>query len=185
MDSQGFSGPLALTHDRAKIIRAGKRSIGVWNIDESPVRGGGEPHQTIRIDDELQKAEISKWIIHPSRPSSMICGFGKEYRCMQVDLGTGKVAGSWLGHGSSINQISTSSEDPNTFLTAAGDGLARLYDVRKPTPVFSAFGTGEHMYSSVLAHVGSQPCEFSHICPLSPDSCLQPPGYSFIMTSPH
>lgn len=122
---------------------------------------GSRPTQTISLSDDFkgEDVDVSAWAPHPWHSSSMICGLDNQYRCMQLDANTGQVSAYWLGHGASITSIATTPEDPSMFLTAAEDGVTRLYDLRQPCPVLALFSTAELVNSSLIAHAGGYPCE--------------------------
>ncbi|KAL1753338.1 WD40-repeat-containing domain protein [Schizophyllum commune] len=75
----------------------------------------------------------------------------------------GKVTMRYLGHGGTINCITSSDEDPNSFLTAADDGFVRLFDVREPTPqlTINAGECSEHCFSALYIHVNGIPVIFT------------------------
>lgn len=75
--------------------------------------------------------------------------------CSAIDLeGGGKTTARYLGHGGAVSNFSQSAQDPQVFLTACGDGFARLFDVRQSLPVltFDACGQDEFCRSAVLTH---------------------------------
>ncbi|KAG6825489.1 hypothetical protein H0H93_000620, partial [Arthromyces matolae] len=78
----------------------------------------------------------------------MICGFDQEaefrFSCIAVDLEHGgALTTRYLGHGDEIAAFSTSSGDPNVFVTGCWDGYARLFDVRVPLPTMT-FNVGRN-----------------------------------------
>ena len=190
-------GPLALLNDGAKLLRAGKGVIDVWDIDAQPNHGdsgdrrigkgkvstedswreddgaeieistGSKPTSTIQVQDRLQ---ISDWIAAPSGVSGHMLvnpdASMDSQRLWAVDINTGGVPITrYLGHSGAITQISTSpADDPNSFLTASRDGIARIYDVREPLPklVFDVGGSSEPVTSALYVHVEGIPGDY---CP--------------------
>ncbi|KAI5898084.1 uncharacterized protein SCHCODRAFT_02744383 [Schizophyllum commune H4-8] len=75
----------------------------------------------------------------------------------------GKITMRYLGHGGTINNITSSDDDPNSFLTAANDGFVRLFDVREPTPQMTvdAGERSEHCFSALYVHVNGIPVIFT------------------------
>ncbi|KAF7358863.1 WD40 repeat-like protein [Mycena sanguinolenta] len=174
LQTDDHEGPLHVLSP-GRIIRAGKGSIGVWNLDELKTHG---PDGTKRVgrkidtsdtwrdeDDEIEASSGSKptgtisladpqlaparWHAHPSAPANMFTG--------------GKTVSCYLGHGGDINTFSTSSGDPNIFLTAASDGHARLFDHRMTLPVLSLqAGTGDEDVAGIaLVHPDGVPLVFT------------------------
>ncbi|KAJ6492040.1 hypothetical protein C8R45DRAFT_191124 [Mycena sanguinolenta] len=190
LETDNYEGPLHVLSP-GRMIRAGKGSVGVWNLDDLKTHG---PDGTKRIGrkidtsdswrDEDHEIELSsgskptgaisladpqlapaRWHAHPSSPASMLCGTKSyDYSCISLDLEHGgKTVSRYLGHGGDTNAFSTSSGDPNVFLTAASDGYARLYDHRMTLPVLSLrTGTGYEDVSGIaLVHPDGVPFVFT------------------------
>ncbi|KDQ19040.1 hypothetical protein BOTBODRAFT_52225 [Botryobasidium botryosum FD-172 SS1] len=191
MDSGSYGGPLALLQGGAKLLRASKNKLMVWDVDSAPTRGkkggknvgkkrkpdglntrpddtdkielsgGSDFTQTISLGDEFSGG-VKAWAQHPSQPSSMISGLGGQYRCVQLDVETGQIANHWVGHGHRLNSVHTSPADPWSFLTACVDGATRLYDVRQPAPVLAVYSSvHEATSSALLMHISGQPYIFA------------------------
>ncbi|KDQ19041.1 hypothetical protein BOTBODRAFT_171005 [Botryobasidium botryosum FD-172 SS1] len=191
MNSGGDGGPLALLHGGAKLLRASKGKLMVWDVDSAPTHGktgkkivgekpkaggwgvwrdgtdkielsgGSEPTQTISLGDEFWGG-VKAWAQHPSQPSSMISGLSGQYRCVQLDVETGQIATFWIGNRAYLTSIHTSPADPWSFVTACSEGVTRLYDVRQPVPVLAVYSAArEAIRSSLLVHVDGQPYIFT------------------------
>ena len=156
-------GPLALLPN-GRIIRAGEGSALCWTLDDLPTHGPGPKSKRIgagkyswencwrdREDEEEEYSTGSQpgtalplgggfnpRIIYPHKPTGhLLAGESPDagYGCVALDLEHGgAVASRYLGHSGTITELSTSPEDANIFLTAAGDGYVRLYDRRRPLP---------------------------------------------------
>ncbi|KDQ19039.1 hypothetical protein BOTBODRAFT_28528 [Botryobasidium botryosum FD-172 SS1] len=188
MDSGTSHNPIALVDGGARLLRTSKKELLVWDVDRAPTHGkdgtkivgkkmkmssfdtmrddpeenielsrGSKPSRTLSLDALF--SDITAWTPHPSQPSYMICGT-EQSRCIQLNVETGHAAAYWLGHGAKVSSIETSAADPQVFLTAAMDGVTRLYDMRQPTPVLAVFTRTEHTYSSTLAYVDGHPFIF-------------------------
>ncbi|KAI0822507.1 quinon protein alcohol dehydrogenase-like superfamily [Trametes gibbosa] len=102
--------------------------------------GGSKPHSIVPFADDPAYAP-STWHLHPSS-GHLICGERAArsggYACLALDLEHGgRRAARYLGHGGDVVRITTSPGDPNLFVTAASDGYARMFDVRRPLPVLT------------------------------------------------
>lgn len=107
-------------------------------------------------------SNIGTWV-HTSRESKeMIVGYGSQksdqYGAASVDLETMRATIRYLGHEGHITCIRTNEADPSTFMTAAMDGVVRLYDVRAPTPALAIHHADEFINAALDEHVGGQPC---------------------------
>lgn len=71
-----------------------------------------------------------------------------------VDLETQQAASRYVGHGGHVSCIATSEGDPSTFMTAATDGVVRLYDARAPAPVLDVFHNDEFIDTALYEHIG-------------------------------
>ena len=113
--------------------------------DAIEMSAGTGPSNTVAFADK--KCSPSVWKLHAPTATLITGTDGRRcgvYECTAIDLEHGgKYAQRYLGHGGDIEDISMSEGDVNTFVTAANDGLARLYDVRQPLPVLS-FENGTH-----------------------------------------
>ncbi|KAF8192387.1 hypothetical protein K438DRAFT_1720617 [Mycena galopus ATCC 62051] len=134
--------------------------------DELEESSGSKPTSSISLADP--KLAPGRWHAHPSAAATMLCGTdtdkSNDYSCVSLDLEHGgKTLARYLGHGGEIRAFSTSSADPNIFLTAASDGHARLYDHRVPLPVLSLqAGSGEDDCAGVvLVHPDGVPTVFT------------------------
>ncbi|KAJ7728138.1 hypothetical protein DFH07DRAFT_851265 [Mycena maculata] len=118
LDTSGHRGPLHVLAP-GRLIRAGKGSVGVWNLDALDTHGpDGSAQIGLEFDtsdswrDEEDVIEPSsgsdstgtisladpqiapgRWHAHPSLPATMLCGSdtdkSKEYSCIAVDLENG------------------------------------------------------------------------------------------------
>lgn len=138
--------------------------INTWRDDPEQIErsSGSLPHATIAFP---QAFNVSLWHNHPNTPGTILVGTESEscdqFYCRALDLeNNGRTTARYLGHGGVINQFSTSKGDPNVFVTAADDGLARLYDVRQPLPVLSiqAGTSPQNCTSAVVCHPDGIPC---------------------------
>jgi len=86
-----------------------------------------------------------------------------SYSCAAVGLETGKTTGRYLGHSAQVMDISTSEADPNVFVTACGDGHARLYDTRHHLPMltFDVGQQGDICPAAILCHPDGIPTIFT------------------------
>jgi len=135
------------------------RDVGDFNEIE---RSAGNPaDQTVSLQPDVARCGIRVWSPHPSDARTMLCAGSKEYRAFQLDIESGSLVTRWLGHGAYINQISTCEEEPHAFVTCAGDGVVRLYDVRQPTPSFAGFNGAEQMETAILVQVDGLPCKWN------------------------
>lgn len=66
----------------------------------------------------------------------------RKSTCISLELESGKISDRYLGHSAQVKGFSTSQSDPNVFLTACGDGYARLYDTRHHLPMLT-FDVGQ------------------------------------------
>ncbi|KAF8311616.1 hypothetical protein DL93DRAFT_2083107 [Clavulina sp. PMI_390] len=119
---------------------------------------GSPRNSRLKFDAPLGQLNITGWTNDPSnRNKAMIVYTGDDdldYSVFGLDLVTGKRQNRYLGHGGSVSQISTLSQNNNAFLSSCGDGAARLYDVRLSTPVMTMSTTEENLDSSVLVSSG-------------------------------
>ncbi|QRV97269.1 WD40 domain protein [Ceratobasidium sp. AG-Ba] len=185
------SGPIAVLGNNT-ILRAGRGQIAVWNIEDLPTHGpdgmemigmenedilentwrddpeeieissGSTPATHMKFASELDQP-INRWIPLPQAPSTML-SHAEPYDCLTMDLEQqGKVSSRYLGHGGKITDLSVSEGDPQMFLTACHDGLARLYDLRTPLPVLT-FDVGQRSdtcESALLIHPDGIPTVFA------------------------
>ncbi|KAG6905613.1 hypothetical protein DXG01_001686 [Tephrocybe rancida] len=133
------------------------------NIEPS---GGTKATNTIKFSDPTLAPTV--WHTHPSAAGSMVCGFEwmqpHNFSCIVVDLEHGgSTATRYLGHGGKVLEISTSSADPNTFVTGCSDGYARLFDVRQPLPamIFNAGRESSDCPGVALAYPDAIPTLFT------------------------
>ncbi|KAH9928736.1 uncharacterized protein B0H18DRAFT_1000397 [Fomitopsis serialis] len=111
-------GPLVLLPG-GRLLRAGRGSALSWTLDALQTHGRG-----------------------PKFARMAQARFG----CVASTSNTAVPAARYLGHAGVITDFSTSEGDANMFLTAAGDGYARLYDRRKPLPALT-FDVEKFMFS--------------------------------------
>ncbi|KZT53574.1 hypothetical protein CALCODRAFT_48994 [Calocera cornea HHB12733] len=183
LDTSEVSGPIGSMANGSIILRPGKKTVAVWNMDKVATHGtsgikaigkklnlddledvdstdlvelssGSKPNRMVRLEADVARAQIETWTNAPSALSStsFICGFEEEFRCMHVDMETGKIGGRYIGHGETITSVSSSPEDPHVFVTTAKDGVVRMYDVRQPTPTFAAYTTDETVLGAAVAY---------------------------------
>lgn len=99
-----------------------------------------KPHSIVTFADDPAYAPAT-WHLHA--PSGrLLCGERAArsggYSCVSLDLEHGGwQAARYLGHGGDVVRITASPDDPNLFVTAASDGYARMFDVRRPLPVLT------------------------------------------------
>ena len=117
------------------------REAGCKGIEHSR---GLAAHAVVRFADEPE-LQPAAWHLH--RPTGLLlCGERSRdtngYACVALDLEHGgRRAARFLGHGHDVEKFATSAGEPNVFWTGAGDGYARMFDVRRPLPVLT-FDTG-------------------------------------------
>ncbi|TFY64138.1 hypothetical protein EVJ58_g2815, partial [Rhodofomes roseus] len=141
-------GPLIVLPG-GRLLRADDGSALSWTLDELPTHGSGPNYSRIGLG--------SGHVLAGEDPS-------KGYGCVALDLEHGgAVAARYLGHAGTIADFSTSEGDANAFLTAAGDGYARLYDRRRPLPVltFDVEKRESALMAAVLVHIDGIPIMFS------------------------
>lgn len=113
--------------------------------------------------------EPSHWRTHPSKAGYMICisesvrSNVRLFSCNALDLESGKLADTYLGHSGEVHSISTSAADPNVFLTSCNDGYVRLFDTRHCLPMLTLnVGKGSDACdTAVLCYPDGVPCEHS------------------------
>ncbi|KAH9838316.1 uncharacterized protein C8Q71DRAFT_750418 [Rhodofomes roseus] len=183
-------GPLIVLPG-GRLLRADDGSALSWTLDELPTHGSGPNYSRIglgryswancmrdRNDDqeEYSTGSLPSTTVplrfHPRtlylhKPSGHVLAGedpSKGYGCVALDLEHGgAVAARYLGHAGTIADFSTSEGDANAFLTAAGDGYARLYDRRRPLPVltFDVEKRESALMAAVLVHIDGIPIMFS------------------------
>ncbi|KAJ6630036.1 hypothetical protein B0H10DRAFT_1984790 [Mycena sp. CBHHK59/15] len=158
------------THGPRGNKRVGSKydTSGSWRDEDEVIEdsSGSKPTSVIKFADA--KLTPATWHLHPNLPGTMLCGQDPkksgDYSCFSLDLEHGgTVVDRYLGHGGEIDAFSTSDGDPNVFLTAAGDGHVRLYDVRLTLPVLSLCpGSGsESCRAGVIVHPDGVPTIFT------------------------
>ncbi|KZP24576.1 hypothetical protein FIBSPDRAFT_735589 [Athelia psychrophila] len=184
-------GPLHATNDR--VFRAGKGFAATWKIDELETHGpdgdnaigqmdGGSDGEdedendiehskgsqsTARVTFSNTSLEPSYWAPHPSKAGHMLCvsdsARSEVYSCHALDLESGKIVDNYLGHGGTVNNISTSAADPNVFLTSSDDGYVRLFDTRHHLPVLTlnVGKSSDGCDAAVLCHPDGVPSIFT------------------------
>ena len=128
-------------------------------------RGSGKKKKKRKMPLGGSPFNVSLWENHPSAHGTILAASDSEendqYYCRALDLeNDGKCTARFLGNGGTINQLSTSKGDPNLFVTAADDALARLYDVRQPLPVLTiqTGAVSQNCTSAVVCHPDGIPC---------------------------
>ncbi|KAJ7674225.1 hypothetical protein B0H17DRAFT_946677 [Mycena rosella] len=164
--SSKHTGPLAVVTS-GSLIRAGKGSAVVWDLDALPTHGRtgkkriGRKFEEDSMRDDYEDIEDSSgsksttvikfadphltpvvWYPHSALPATMLCttdpAESEDYSFISLDLEHGgKQVARYFGNGAGIGEFSTSAADPNVFMTAANDGHMRLYDTRVPLPVLT------------------------------------------------
>lgn len=130
--------------------------------DDEEYSTGSKPHVSIPFANKY--FSVNNWHLH-KLSLNMLCVEDPSlgYGCISLDIEHGgTTAARYLGHGGAICDFSTSEGDPNTILTAAADGYARLFDVRQPLPVLT-FDVEKHeapVVTVVLTHLDGLPGEF-------------------------
>ncbi|KAI0042972.1 WD40 repeat-like protein [Auriscalpium vulgare] len=185
LNASGFKGPLALRDNGAKLIASGSSGLAVWDVDTLPTHGTkgnkivGKKRRADYIDSwrdnddnniELSTgapptqrssasalSKIKQWAMSPGGGNEMIVTYDEQYFVSRVDLQTEQIVGRYIGHGAHVASIRTSQEDPHAFVTAANDGIVRLYDVRQPVPVLAIEHSTEFINDALFEHIGGQP----------------------------
>jgi hypothetical protein len=186
-DPEGGAGAKRKRGKKAKGKRRGgggfigeemdEESLDSWRDDPEDIErsSGSEPHSVITLPADWAQYRIAIWEAAPhavTAPGSILAAIDsmqeKEAHqfCHLLDLEhNGQIVTRYLGHGGAVNGITTSKGDPNGFVTAGGDGYARLYDVRTPLPVLTIEG-GDQSESfcmgAVYCHPDGIPCMSFH-----------------------
>ncbi|KAI9061095.1 hypothetical protein FKP32DRAFT_1594780 [Trametes sanguinea] len=139
------------------------REPGCPSIEMS---SGSKPHAVVAFSDDPSYAPTT-WHLH-SPTGHMLCGeravLGVGHSCIALDLEHGgRRAARYLGHGGDVVRITTSPADPHLFVTAASDGYARMFDVRRPLPVLTVETSIQHEGCAdvVLVHPDGIPTLFT------------------------
>ncbi|KAL7278988.1 hypothetical protein ACG7TL_006820 [Trametes sanguinea] len=139
------------------------REPGCPSIEMS---SGSKPRAVIAFPDDPTYAPTT-WHLH-SPTGHMLCGeravLGAGHSCIALDLEHGgRRAARYLGHGGDVVRITTSPADPHLFATAASDGYARMFDVRRPLPVLTVETSIQHEGCAdvVLVHPDGIPTLFT------------------------
>ncbi|KAI0326952.1 WD40 repeat-like protein [Cubamyces sp. BRFM 1775] len=174
-------GPIAVLSN-GRVARAGKGKAAIWDLsspaphDDDQERaaslpsvemsGASNPHAVVTFADDPSYAPAT-WYLH-SPTGHLLCGertaSSGGYACLALDLEHGgRRAARYLGHGGDVTRITTSPGDPNLFVTAAGDGYARLFDARRPLPVLTIETSIQHegCVDVVLVHPNGIPTLFT------------------------
>ncbi|KEP47054.1 WD40 domain protein [Rhizoctonia solani 123E] len=139
-----------------------------WRDEEDEIErsSGSLPSSRIKFFDD-PNFEPNLWEPLISAPSTVLCSEKARrsgvYDCVGIDLETGKTVSYHLGHGDEITAFSVAPSDPQLFLTACGDGFARLFDLRHPLPVVTvdACGLKESCEAATLVMPGGIPTVFT------------------------
>lgn len=108
-------------------------------------------------------SSIGPWAPNPRDSKDMIVGYtsqqySEKYGAGSEDLETTQATIRYVGHGAHVTFIRTTEADPSTFVTAAKDGVVRLYDVRAPTPALAIYHADEFTDAALYEHIGRHPC---------------------------
>ncbi|KAI0310414.1 WD40-repeat-containing domain protein [Amylostereum chailletii] len=172
-NSAGYVNAVTLTDGGSKLLRSGRHGIAAWDIDAQPAHettvenpdaasegegvesfAGTPPTHTM---DSEALADVKVWKQHPSEAKNMPVAYDKRIGVSCASLETQQTVTRYVGHGQEIRAIATSGEDPNFFVTGAGDGGVRLYDVRIPAPVFVIDHCTEPIHTVLYEHISSHP----------------------------
>ncbi|KAG8731631.1 hypothetical protein FRC11_003223 [Ceratobasidium sp. 423] len=194
LNSGHAEGPIT-TLPNGTVVRTGKGSASVWNIDALPTHdeddvigyeieinghswrddpeniersSGSRPTSQIKYTG-ISKFEPTQWKPLVSAPSTLICAeYEREeadgtFTCVGLDLQTGQTTTKYLGHGKDISEFSVSAAEPQVFLTACHDGVARLFDIRQQNPVLrlTAGQQSDYCEGAALAHPNGIPIIFT------------------------
>ena len=190
LNSLKHKGPLVILPN-GRILRGGVGSVLLWRLDELETHGDGPDFKRIgkgkynwensmrdlASDDDEEYSTGSRpaggikftdpnfaprhWQFH--KPSKKLLTADSDCGSGLVDMQKGfTFATRFLGHGGPVCDFSVSDGDPNTFLTAAGDGYARLFDYRQSMPVLTLDAEKREapLISAVYAHVDGLPGAF-------------------------
>ncbi|TFL02964.1 hypothetical protein BDV98DRAFT_565148 [Pterulicium gracile] len=107
-------------------------------------------------------SSIGPWAPNPRDSKDMIVGYtsqqySEKYGAGSEDLETTQATIRYVGHGAHVTFIRTTEADPSTFVTAAKDGVVRLYDVRAPTPALAIYHADEFTDAALYEHIGRHP----------------------------
>ncbi|CDO74500.1 hypothetical protein BN946_scf184979.g55 [Trametes cinnabarina] len=140
-----------------------------WREQRCPsieISSGSKPHAVVAFADDPSYAPTT-WHLH-SPTGHMLCGeravLGAGHGCVALDFEHGgRRAARYLGHGGDVVRITTSPGDPHMFATAASDGYARMFDVRRPLPVLTVETSIQHEGCAdvVLVHPDGIPTLFT------------------------
>ncbi|KAJ7235721.1 hypothetical protein B0H12DRAFT_1212432 [Mycena haematopus] len=141
LQTDDYEGPLHVLSP-GRVVRAGRGSVGVWNLeglkthgpdgnkrigrkfdtsdtwrdedDEIEASSGSEPTDSISLaDPQLAPA---RWHAHPSAPANMLCGTdpstSNDYSCISLDLEHG---------GKTVSRYLGHGGQTNAFSTSSGD----------------------------------------------------------------
>ncbi|KAI0368795.1 hypothetical protein BV20DRAFT_1036915 [Pilatotrama ljubarskyi] len=172
MDSERiYEGPMAVLRN-GRVARAGKGKAAIWDVsalESQPAQrssNGSKAHSVVTFADDASYAP-STWHLH-GPTSRLLCGERSArsggHSCIALDLEHGgRRAARYLGHGGDVVRITAGPGDPNVFATAASDGYARLFDLRRPLPILT-IETGfqrEGCADVVLVHPDGIPTLFT------------------------
>ncbi|CAE6460958.1 unnamed protein product [Rhizoctonia solani] len=154
--------------DGDAIIGKTIQEFDTWRDEEDEIErsSGSLPSSHIKFFDD-PNFEPHLWQPLISAPSTVLCAERARrsgvYDCVGIDLETGKTTSYYLGHGDEITAFSVSPTDPQLFLTACGDGFARLFDLRRPLPVttLDACGLQEGCEAATLVMPDGIPTVFT------------------------
>ncbi|KAI0768006.1 hypothetical protein BD413DRAFT_566031 [Trametes elegans] len=170
---RAYDGPISPLQN-GRFARAGKGQAAVWDLSALETNqehagtstSGSEPHSVVAFADDPSYAPAT-WHLH-SPTGHLLCGERATrsggYGCIALDVEHGgHRAARFLGHGSDVVRITTSPGDPNLFATAASDGYARLFDVRRPLPLLTVETSIQHegCCDVVLVHPDGIPTLFT------------------------
>lgn len=194
LESSAFRGAMALRENGSKLLRSGYNGIIIWDIgtlqthgkhgedivgnatdpefldtwrddrEEIELSTGSPPTQNVTAP---ALAKIAQWVENPSESKEMIVAYKEQYGVVRINLETQQVVSRYVGHGAHVNRIRTSAADAHSFVTAANDGVVRLYDVRMPAPILAVEHNREFINSCLYEHIGGQPCKLNASTPIS------------------
>ncbi|KAI5898085.1 uncharacterized protein SCHCODRAFT_02565817 [Schizophyllum commune H4-8] len=155
--------------DGSSRIGKGKISLGdTWrDIEDTDYveRSTGTPRtSSIDFSGSIDQWHLPSWWNTGGTLKALTAAEKDQSTVLARDLRDGaKITMRHLGHGGSINSVTSSDEDPNSFLTAANDGFVRMFDVREPTPklTIDAGERSEFIFSALYVHVNGIPVIFT------------------------
>ena len=155
--AEGYEGALGLASGGEKLLRTGKKGLGVWKV---PSRGmGGKTHFVSLVSPAFASVEVMAE--HPSHARQrLVATCSGSYFVSSADIETGLVTSRYVGHNREVTAFATSADDSNNFITASSDGGVRFYDSRLPAPIYAIeHSHAENLQTVLYEHIGGYPCE--------------------------